>query len=71
MELVQVRLDSVLGNAPDIMYLPQVFKKAGYVTGEVGKLEWGFSTSFKQMEDHGWNYYFGYLDHNRCHGFYS
>lgn len=67
---VQGRLDSILGNEPDIMYLPQVLKKAGYVTGEIGKLEWGFSTSFKQMEDHGWDYYYGYLDHSRCHGFY-
>lgn len=67
---VQSVLDSIIGKEPAITYLPQIFKKAGYVTGEVGKLEWGFSTSFKQMKDHGWDYYFGYLDHIRCHGFY-
>lgn len=50
--------------------LPQVFKKAGYVTGEVGKLEWGFTVSRQQMKEHGWDYYYGYLDHVRCHGYY-
>ncbi|MBC9913072.1 sulfatase-like hydrolase/transferase [Chitinophaga varians] len=52
------------------MVLPQVFKKAGYVTGEIGKLEWGFATSRRQMAAHGWDYYYGYLDHRMCHGFY-
>jgi arylsulfatase A-like enzyme len=52
------------------MVLPQVFAKAGYITGEIGKLEWGFATSSKQMKDHGWDYYYGYLDHRMCHGFY-
>ena len=50
--------------------LPQVFKKAGYVTGEIGKLEWGFTVSRQQMKEHGWDYYYGYLDHVRCHGYY-
>lgn len=52
------------------MLLPQVFKKAGYTTGEIGKLEWGFATSRKQMQQHSWDYYYGYLDHRMCHGFY-
>lgn len=52
------------------LYLPQVFKKAGYVTGQVGKLEWGFTATRRQMREHGWDYYYGYLDHVRCHGFY-
>ncbi|WP_455584711.1 sulfatase-like hydrolase/transferase [Bacteroides sp.] len=51
-------------------YLAQVFKKAGYVTGEIGKLEWGWTATRKQMKSHGWDYYYGYLDHVRCHGFY-
>lgn len=51
-------------------YLPQVFRKAGYVTAEIGKLEWGFTATRKQMKEHGWDYYYGYLDHVRCHGFY-
>lgn len=51
-------------------YLPQVFQKAGYITAEIGKLEWGFTATRKQLKDHGWDYYYGYLDHVRCHGFY-
>lgn len=60
--------DIVLGKGD--YCLPQVFKQAGYVTGEVGKLEWGFIATRKQMKDHGWDYYYGYLDHVRCHGYY-
>lgn len=51
-------------------YLPQVFKKAGYTTAEIGKLEYGFTATRAQMKRHGWDYYYGYLDHIRCHGFY-
>lgn len=52
------------------LYLAQVFQKAGYVTGQIGKLEYGFTATPQQMKNHGWDYYFGYLDHVRCHGFY-
>lgn len=52
------------------VYLPQVFKKAGYTTAQIGKLEWGFTATRHQMKAHGWDYYYGYLDHVRCHGFY-
>lgn len=51
-------------------YLPQIFKKAGYATAQIGKLEWGFTATRKQMREHGWDYYYGYLDHVRCHGYY-
>lgn len=51
-------------------YLPQVFKKAGYVTGEIGKLEYGWTATRQQMRKHGWDHYYGYLDHVGCHGFY-
>lgn len=51
-------------------YLPQVFKAAGYTTAQIGKLEWGFTATREQMRHHGWDYYYGYLDHVRCHGFY-
>lgn len=68
---LQQKLDSVNDiNLKGITYLPQVFKAAGYVTGEIGKLEYGFATSVMQMKQHGWDYYYGYLDHNMCHGFY-
>lgn len=52
------------------LYLPQVFKAAGYATAQIGKLEWGFTATRNQMRRHGWDYYYGYLDHVRCHGFY-
>lgn len=51
-------------------YLPQVFKQAGYATAQIGKLEWGFTATRRQMRRHGWDYYYGYLDHVRCHGYY-
>ena len=52
------------------LYLPQVFKKADYVTGEIGKLEYGWTATRNQMTRHGWDYYYGYLDHVGCHGYY-
>jgi arylsulfatase A-like enzyme len=45
-------------------------RKAGYVTGQIGKLEWGFSTTALEMEEHGWDYHFGYYDHIQAHGYY-
>lgn len=51
-------------------YLASTVKKAGYVTGEIGKLEWGFSTTAQQMKEHGWDYHYGYYDHIQCHGYY-
>lgn len=56
--------------APGDLYLPQVFRQAGYKTAQVGKLEYGFTATRTQMRRHGWDYYYGYLDHVRCHGFY-
>lgn len=52
------------------LHLAQLFKQAGYETGAVGKLEWGFVSSRRQMSERGWDYYYGYLDHRKCHGFY-
>ncbi|MEG1616849.1 MAG: sulfatase-like hydrolase/transferase [Bacteroidales bacterium] len=52
------------------LYLARVFQEAGYKTAQVGKLEWGFTASRNQMKAHGWDYFYGYLDHVRCHGYY-
>ena len=52
------------------LFLGQVAQKAGYITAEFGKLEWGFATTPQRIERHGWDYHFGYYDHVRCHGFY-
>lgn len=68
---IEDKLNEQQGVIPDNeIFLAEVFKNAGYTTGEVGKLEWGFSATDKQMNRHGWDYYYGFLDHVRCHGFY-
>lgn len=56
--------------AEDDVFLPELFKRAGYVTGQVGKLEWGFATTPERMRRHGWDSHYGYYDHRMCHGFY-
>ncbi len=56
--------------AKDGQYIASVAKRAGYVTGEIGKLEWGFATTGEEMDAHGWDYHYGYYDHKMCHGFY-
>jgi arylsulfatase A-like enzyme len=52
------------------LYLPQVFGKAGYVTGQIGMLGWGNTSTRRQMFQHGWDYFYGYLDHMRSQGYY-
>lgn len=55
---------------PGDPYLAQVFQQAGYATTAIGKLEWGFTATRRQMTERGWTDYYGYLDHVRCHGFF-
>lgn len=55
---------------PDDVFLAQVAETAGYTTGQIGKLEWGFATTADRIFRHGWQYHYGYYDHQRCHGFY-
>jgi arylsulfatase A-like enzyme len=54
----------------DEVFLATIAKQAGYATGQVGKLEWGFSTTPERLLRHGWDNHFGYYDHARAHGFY-
>lgn len=54
----------------DDVFLGNIAQEAGYVTGQVGKLEWGFSTTPERIKRHGWDYHCGYYDHQRAHGFY-
>lgn len=54
----------------DEVFLADIAKKAGLVTAEIGKLEWGFSTTPERLARHGWDYHYGYYDHVRCHGYY-
>lgn len=68
---IEQQIDSIDITLPENdLYLAEIFHKAGYVTAQIGKLGYGFTTTHKQMERQGWDYYFGYLDHQRCHGFY-
>ena len=55
---------------PDEVFLAQIAEHAGYATGQIGKLEWGFATTDARIRRHGWQYHYGYYDHARCHGFY-
>ena len=55
---------------PNEIFLAQIAQKAGYVTGQIGKLEWGFDTTANRIQRHGWDYHYGWYDHARCHGFY-
>lgn len=66
----QAKVDAVVSQESDVQYLPQVFKAAGYVTAQIGKLDWGFATSDAQLKRHGWDEHYGYYDHIQCHGFY-
>lgn len=59
------------GYIPDEeVFLPQLLQESGYYTAQMGKLEWGFSTTADRLNRHGWDYHFGYYDHKNCHGFY-
>lgn len=68
---VETMINATLSPIPEeYVFLGEVAKKAGYRTAQFGKLEWGFASSDYQMTRHGWEYYFGYLDHVRAHGYY-
>jgi len=68
---IQKALDEQYGEIPENeVFMAEVFQQAGYVTGQFGKLDWGFSTTHNQLKRHGWDEYYGYYDHVRCHGFY-
>jgi arylsulfatase A-like enzyme len=50
--------------------LPEIFRKAGYVTAQIGILGIGNTSTRRQMERYGWDYYYGYMDHDRAQGYY-
>jgi len=52
------------------LYLPQVFKKAGYVTAQIGLLGMGNISTRQQIERYGWDYSYGYLDFEQGRGYY-
>jgi arylsulfatase A-like enzyme len=59
-----------LGAAPGQRFLAEIPREAGYATAQIGKLEWGFATTCRELRRHGWDYHYGYYDHAQCHGFY-
>jgi len=68
---IEQRINNVLSPIPaNQKFIAQIAKEKGYKTAEIGKLEWGFAATHQQMKRHGWDYYYGYLDHERAHGFY-
>lgn len=68
---IQRILNEQMDEAPENeVFLAQVFQKAGYKTGEIGKLDWGFASTHERLTRHGWDYHYGYYDHVRAHGFY-
>jgi arylsulfatase A-like enzyme len=69
-ELTELLHTTGLQAGADDVFLPEVARQAGYVTAEIGKLEWGFATTAARVKRHGWDYHYGYYDHQRCHGFY-
>ena len=56
--------------ADNEVFLAQVAQQAGYKTAEFGKLDRGFLTWHERVKRFGWDFYEGYFDHRRCHGFY-
>ena len=52
------------------LYLPQVFRAAGYLTGQIGKLGIGNTSSRQQMFRYGWDYFYGFMDLVRSEGYY-
>ena len=56
--------------ADNEVFLAQIAQQANYKTAEFGKLDRGFLTWHERVKRFGWDFYEGYLDHKRCHGFY-
>lgn len=56
--------------ADDEIFLAQIAQRARYKTAQFGKLDRGFLTWHERVKRHGWDFYEGYYDHQRCHGFY-
>ncbi len=69
-EVAELINNTGLNDKPNEVFLAQIAKAAGYVTGQVGKLEWGFATTPERIRRHGWDYHYGFYDHQMCHGFY-
>ncbi|VGO19662.1 arylsulfatase [Pontiella sulfatireligans] len=56
--------------APNEVFLGQIGQQGGYKTAQFGKLDVGFLTWHEKVKRYGWDYYDGFYDHRRCHGYY-
>ena len=56
--------------ADNEVFLAQIAQQAGYKTAQFGKLDRGFLTWHERVKRFGWDFYEGYFDHRRCHGFF-
>ncbi|QDV66011.1 arylsulfatase [Crateriforma conspicua] len=56
--------------AENEVFLAQIAQRAGFETAQFGKLDRGFLTWHQRVKRFGWDFYEGYFDHQRCHGFY-
>ncbi|MHA4846379.1 arylsulfatase [Flavitalea antarctica] len=48
----------------------KMFKNAGYVTGAIGKWGLGMQNTSGNPNNHGFDYFYGYLDQKQAHNFY-
>jgi arylsulfatase A len=48
----------------------QMFQEAGYVTGAIGKWGLGGPGSVGEPNEHGFDYFFGYMDQKQAHNYY-
>jgi len=69
-DVVERLTNTGIAHGPGEGFLGTIAQHGGYTTGQIGKLEWGFTSTPDQLRLHGWDYHFGYYDHVRCHGFY-
>ena len=53
-----------------IFTLPRMLKKAGYQTGLIGKWGLGIAGNSGSPLQHGFDYYYGYLDQKQAHNYY-
>ena len=73
-EEYQKRLEKHKANSTPIpdneVFMGQIAQRAGYKTAQFGKLDQGFLTWHERVKRHGWDFYEGFYDHQRCHGYY-
>ncbi|MCG8699611.1 MAG: sulfatase-like hydrolase/transferase [Bacteroidales bacterium] len=65
-----IRGNSVRPYAPNVYLMSEMFKNAGYTTGQFGKWGLGNSGSISYPNDRGWDDFYGYANHSLAHRYY-